>query len=497
MANRFLRTLALAVIAAAIGPAAHAGTAPALGLHLKPCAEGLHRAKSAALCGTFGVYEDRAARSGRIIELNVVVVKALHPTHHAIAWIEGGPGASAVMDAPFVADGLFEKEIRALHGAYDMLFVDSRGMGRSNATHCDVAPSSDPASYFAQLWPDKLLAACHTAYLTHANPNFYNTNNAVDDLDDVRAALGYPKLALDGGSYGTFEALVSLRRHPDTVESALLDGVDPPHFDALPGAPDGAQNAIGDLMVKCRKDASCNAHFPHFAQYFQALIARFDRGPLAVRLKNKHLKQPRTIDLSKEVFVDHLRQAMYDPQSAAYIPYIVEQVHEGNTAPLATMIDTVARGFAGELDMATNLSYMCADAMPFLDPAKVKAAAALSFAGDLRIRAELHACTIWSVNAMPRSFDDPVRSSAPALLMNGTDDPATPIASARAELPYLSNAKLLVVRGAGHGVESPCTDRVAVAFLRARSVQRLDVNRCTATFTVPKFATSMKGWPEF
>lgn len=50
----------------------------------------------------------------------------------------------------------------------------------------------------------------------------YNTNNAVDDLDSIRAALGYERIVLDGGSYGTFFSLVYIRRHPDHVESAML-----------------------------------------------------------------------------------------------------------------------------------------------------------------------------------------------------------------------------------------------------------------------------------
>lgn len=493
---RVLYGIAAAILAASsVAAAGAAAPSQGLGPHLHSCVEG--KTKLPSECGTFGVYEDRSTMSGRVIELQIVVVKAAHPTHRAITWIEGGPGASAVADAPFMADGLVEKEMRALHGNYDMLFVDSRGMGGSNATNCNVAPPTDPSSYFAQLWPDKILEACRDAYAKRANSDFYNTNAAVDDLDEVRAALGYPRLVLDGGSYGTFESLVYMRRHADTVESALLDGVDPPHFDALPGAPDGAQNALNDLIAKCRKDAVCNKHFPHFARDFQTLIARFDRGPVPVQLKNKYLTHPVTVELSKEVFVDHFRQLMYDPDSAAYIPYVVDQAAKGNTAPLATVIDTVARGFANGIDMGTNLSYMCADAMPFLDPAQVKAAAEHSFAGDLRIRAEQHACTIWNVKPMPASFDDPVRSDAPTLLMNGTDDPATPIHSAKSELTYLTSAKLLVVRGAGHGVESACTDRVAVAFLRANSVRGLDVDKCIATFDPPKFMTSMKGWPQF
>jgi hypothetical protein len=53
-----------------------------------------------------GVYEDRAARSGRIISLRLVILKAKHSAHHAIAVVAGGPGQSAVSLAPMIADGM-------------------------------------------------------------------------------------------------------------------------------------------------------------------------------------------------------------------------------------------------------------------------------------------------------------------------------------------------------------------------------------------------------
>ena len=37
----------------------------------------------------------------------------------------------------------------------------------------------------------------------------------MDDLDDVRAHLGYERINLYGGSYGTRAALVYLRQHGD------------------------------------------------------------------------------------------------------------------------------------------------------------------------------------------------------------------------------------------------------------------------------------------
>lgn len=78
--------------------------APAqVGLHAHICMEG--RAKLPAECGTFGVYENRRTRSGRVIALNFVVVKAKHASRGVIAEIAGGPGEAATDFAAFLADG--------------------------------------------------------------------------------------------------------------------------------------------------------------------------------------------------------------------------------------------------------------------------------------------------------------------------------------------------------------------------------------------------------
>jgi pimeloyl-ACP methyl ester carboxylesterase len=490
-----IATLLAALLVLALAPFPIAGAPSSeLGLHVKPCTQG--HSKVSALCGTFGVYEDRAARSGQIIQLQLVVLKAKHPTHRAIAEIAGGPGESSVGFAPYIADNLFEKPLSSLRENYDILFVDNRGMGGSNPSKCDFAPLADPASYFRQLWPDNLVAACRKKYSETSNLSLYNTNNAVDDLSDVRTALGYPKLVLDSGSYGTFFSLIYVRRHSESIESAILDGVAPPHFQPIPGAPDGAQTALDDLIVKCRHDAVCNTHFPKFAQQFDALMQRLDRGPVPVSVKNPKNKRFETVLLSKEVFVDRLRQALYDPEGVATVPYVVERLSQGDSVPLGRLMEIVTQGLAQDLDEGAYLSYSCAEFVPFISEDELKAAAAHSFAGDLRVRAQQRACKIWNVQAMPPSFNDPVRSDVPVLMVSGSDDPATPPRSAAEELPYLSNGKIVLVQGAGHAIETPCTDRLMELFVRAGSAKALNVSRCNAAFTPPHFDTSMKGWPE-
>jgi pimeloyl-ACP methyl ester carboxylesterase len=474
-------------------PGAATAAQPRLGLHLAPCSLG--KSKTPARCGTFGVYEDRARRSGRIIALNLIVVPAKHSHHRAIAEIAGGPGQAATEFAVPIVDGNFFPRMVALHDDYDYIFMDDRGMGKSNGFACDFVPPGDAASYMRYLYPPALVAQCRTASARTRDIGAYNTNNAVDDLDDIRAALGYRKIVLDGGSYGTFFSLVYMRRLSAHVESAILDGVAPPGFQPLPGEPLGAQKALDDLFAKCASGRACKTHFPHFREHFAALLRRFDTKPIRVPVADAATKRVQKVALSKEVFVDSLRHVLYDPDAAAYVPYVVERAYANDYAPLGRMMQTVVVGFSTDLNMGAYLSYSCAEFMPFITAASLQYAAAHSFAGDLRISAQQKACARWNVPAMPPSFNEPVRSSVPILMILGSDDPATPPQYGEDALRYLPNARALLVRGGGHGADTPCTDKLVLRFVRSGSSKNLPLAECTSTFKLPPFATSMKGWP--
>ncbi len=109
--------------------------------------------------------------------------------------------------------------------------------------------------------------------------------NAVDDLDDLRSALHVKKLDLYGSSDGTFFSFVFTRRHPTSVESAVMSDVAPPGFQPLPGSPDGAQRALNDLIADCNKNRVCHSHFPNFADQFKVVLQRFDDGPRPCAVK--------------------------------------------------------------------------------------------------------------------------------------------------------------------------------------------------------------------
>jgi pimeloyl-ACP methyl ester carboxylesterase len=475
------------------------GTAPAqpspepgLGLHLTPCV--LEHTKIPAQCGTFGVYENRETRAGRIIQLKLLVVPAVHPQKKAVAEIAGGPGQAVTPFAPYFISGQAGKARPALHQTYDYIYMDDRGMAGSSAFDCNFAPPNDPAASLQYLFPPKILASCRANSLaTHDLPQ-YNTNNTVDDLDDIRAALGYDKIVVSGGSYGTFFSMVYMRRHGEHVESALLDGVAPPGFQPIPGEPIGAQHALDDLFTKCAANAQCNKNFPGFKQHFYALLKRFDSGPLPVQAKNIATKKYQPAELSKEVFVDTLRHLLYDPDAASYLPYIVEHAYNRDYAPLTYMMQLAIQYEFAALEPA-YLAYTCSDFMPFVSPSALRYATSHSFVSDLRIRAQRQACRVWNVPPMPASFNDPVKSDVPVLMLLGSDDPATPAHYGLAALKYLPNGRAILVKGGGHGADTACTDKLVVQFVQAHSAKGLDVNSCSASFKLPTFKTSMKGLP--
>ena len=60
--------------------------------------------------------------------------------------------------------------------------------------------------------------------------SFYATRDTVEDLDELRAALGVKKLTIDGVSYGSFVAERYALAHPERVKALVLDSV-LPHAD--------------------------------------------------------------------------------------------------------------------------------------------------------------------------------------------------------------------------------------------------------------------------
>ena len=163
-------------------------------------------------------------KPGRKIALNLILLPASSgkAAPDAIFYLLGGPGGAATTQA----GASFMPRLRRDR---DVVLVDQRGTGASNPLACNMyGDKPDMRAYFGA-FPVEKLRACREQLEKVANLKLYTTSIAMDDLDDVRAAFGYERINLDGGSYGSTAALVYLRQHPDHVRTVTISGVAPPN----------------------------------------------------------------------------------------------------------------------------------------------------------------------------------------------------------------------------------------------------------------------------
>jgi len=161
---------------------------------LKPCR--LVGIDEELFCGKLTVFENRETRTGRTIDLNIVVLPAVNQKTKAepVFDLAGGPGASSAERADFYAGP--GKVYRHQH---DVVCVDQRGTGKSN--RLSIPREKTPSYYLSEMFPVGYVKQMRQALQNRADLTKYTTSIAMDDLDDVRAWLGYDSINLFGASY--------------------------------------------------------------------------------------------------------------------------------------------------------------------------------------------------------------------------------------------------------------------------------------------------------
>jgi pimeloyl-ACP methyl ester carboxylesterase len=446
----------------------------------------------AARCGTYQVYEDRARRTGRRIGLNVVVLPAtgVDRAREALTFFAGGPSEAATQEAAW-----FAREVAALRDRRDILLVDQRGTGGSHPLDCTLyGRPDDLQSFLGDFFPPESVRRCRAELAKDADLRLYTTAIAVDDLDDVRAALGYERLDVMGGSYGTRAALVYLRRHGEHVRTATLFGVDPTGFPMPLWFARDAQRALDGVVGECAADRDCRAAFPDLQAEVRSLFAAVADRPVRTEVVHPTTGAVVTVSLSRDLAAEAVRYLMYHSGSASLVPAIVHAAAQGDFGPLAEFALFGRREIVSGGSTGLYLSVTCAEDLPRIAPGEGERAARGSFLGDYRLRQQREACRLWARGEVPADFAAPVVSDVPVLLVTGEWDPVTPPSQAADAARHLSRSLAVVVPHGGHsfdGLEGlDCVTRLVGAFVDKGGVDGLDTS-CLARVRRPGFAKTL------
>lgn len=443
-----------------------------------------------ARCGTYEVWENRAAKSGRKIPLRVVVVPALDPDRlpDPFTYFEGGPGQSSVAAAPLMLQSL-----GALRKQRDFLFVDFRGTGGSGGLFCtEMKGTGRVQEHLDDFYSPEQVKACAKRLSKTADLSQYTNATSVDDIEEVRAALGYGKLNIFGASGGTKAALVYLRRHPESVRTVTLLGVAPtdergPFFMARNG-----QRALDGLIAECQEDEGCRAAFPRLRDEIDAVLQKAEKEPATVVLTDTGTGKPVEVRMTRTGVAQMLRYMLYGPLAASLLPLEVHLAAQGDWKPLAERALRLASAPPSVLSNGYQFSLTCSEDLPFIREDEIPAVTQGTFLGDFRIRRQKEICAVWPVPPVGREFLDPVASDVPVLFLTGERDPVTPPGNAERAARTLPNSLQVVVPDGGHlymGIEGAdeCADGLIVQLVETGTVKGLDAS-CMARVKRPQFA---------
>jgi len=447
-----------------------AGGNPRFRNNLEPCDRPAFPKR--ALCGRYEVFEDRAAGSGRRLALQVVVLPARGaPTTDALAFLAGGGVLPATRMAPF-----FDRALTKLNQDRDILLLDQRGTGRSGALECEapdwagvLAGDRSRKDYM------KALRKCRDVLGRYTDLSLYTTPNAADDLDEIRAWLGYETLTVWGASYGTKAARVYARRHPARVRAMALHGTVPLAFSMWPDLGPSGVRALAALLDHCEADDTCKKAYPESLEALEAVLARLAEDPVDADRPKGELGPERVND---RVAASVIVGALGSMRMARGIPLWIHAASQGDDS---YFIGLSASGGPSEVPLGVYYSIACSE--EFSRPGGVPAAEISEVPPSLGVFLEVghlerdrEVCGFWPKASLPEAFWAPVQSPVPTLFVTGADDFITPPEYASRVAEGFPNSRRLVLRHRSHNDLDPCVGGIVERFLMDPVAEALDTS---------------------
>lgn len=450
MKNRLLSSFLAVALGACTAVTAHAAaTVTPRSCHLPGVEEALR-------CYDIPVTLDQPG--GPTIKLHVTVAPAFREAARAdpLFVLAGGPGEAGSDVLP-----LLSTAFRRVRATRDIVFIDQRGTGLSGRLDCPSRPEQE-TMIEAQLDQEMFDCIAAAKKRTSQPLSAYTTANAARDIDQVRVALGFDKINVWGGSYGTRLGQVYARAYPGSVRTLVLDGVAAPE-QVIPAGGRDSQTALDNLFATCAKDAACNKAYPNLRTEFAAVSARVDKGDVVIDMADPRTAVFGKVTMSNARYLGTIHSILYSAPDTRRLPFLIHSAYLGHWEPFVARRN-LANDFSadGSGAILLHLAVVCAEDVPRMTPALLA-----SDAGVLtRTMVQRMPAMCKAIDVPPVAWKEPAAIDAPALLFSGALDPVTPPHRAISAAKRMTHARHIIVTNAGHGVSQlGCTPRLLRTFL--------------------------------
>jgi len=434
------------------GPA-NKNSRPKSRLRLEPYAFSTQRGDTVeAELGHFRVPENRKIRGSRSIELAFVRFKGRHAGRGVpLVFLSGGPGASGIDAARGPGFSLFMD----LRESGDVIALDQRGTGMSqgdvNCVRIWDFPLDTPGDP-GELLPtvrERLRECAQDVKARGIDLDGYNTEQSADDLEALREALGVKQIRVWAVSYGTHLALSAIRRHPASIERAVLAGVQGPD-DGMMRSPAAVDAQIDRLTEHLKTDPTTRKAFPDFRRQLVSLLAELAEKPAVAPVPDKKTARRPEIAVGRWDLAFFARPRVSQTWGVRSLPEFLGPMTDHDFTPLAAAALDYRRAPVGSM---MPWATICASGV---SPARLRELQDEARSAILGAAVNFpfpDACAGVNVRTLGSRFRSPVRSNVPVLFISGSLDGETPPGRTNETAAGFPRGTSLIVPGASHGFD--------------------------------------------
>ena len=409
--------------------------------------------------------------------------------------LPGGPGSSWIQNIndavehpellhPSRIDFLVQHFFHDLPKVGDVIVVDQRGAGISrprlscnDTSRLQLSKPMDAANYEELIV--QFVGNC-VAQIESEGRDLagYNVFELVDDVNDLRIALGYEKIVLFAGSFGSQWSFALLKLQPEIVRRFIFWGVE--GLDHAFDSPSGILGAMARIYddTAAANDISTN---PGFAERLQQRVGTLDQSPAIIEVPAEGNGPQQLVFLASDLQATLLGQADFSARNRLHIAnwhQYMSRLLEGDFSVAATAAVARRQVNSPGDPIPQYLSIDCGLLISAERRAELESDPALATIGDVN-RTYNFICPQWpALDVGDRFRHQEAIIETPGLFIHGTWDTSTPIQNSREQIKFFPNVNLIVVERATHRVidelyhESPREFRgLIIDFLAGKDVQ--------------------------
>lgn len=441
-----------------------------------------------AFSGYITVPENRSNQQSRNIKVHYVRFPATaNKTGSPIVYLSGGPGGSGIDTAkyPNFRFPLF----MALREHGDVIALDQRGTGLSKDTPTcrsdQYTPMNQVQSIDDTIALYKLAAKqCHAFWQSKGIDLLgYNTVESAQDLNELRQHLKAEKITLWGISYGSHLAFAAMKLFPERIDKVVIASAEGLNQTVkLPTQTDAYFSRLQDA-INTQPEAA--KQYPDI----KGLIARIHQQlldkPIKVTLQSK-AASGNTLLFQKHHLQILASSMITDPQR--YVSVLLKLYKSIDVGNLEILNGLLARGYFDENQISFEAMPLAMDIASGITAerlALVEQQAKTSLLGLMlnfpmpQLNNQLNGLDLGD------SFRaDPI-NNIPTLLLSGTLDGRTYLASQYEATSGLSALTKVTIENAGHNLfmSSPKVTQVIKQFLNDQAIKDKTISIDLPDFT--------------